>query len=124
MLLRHSSLVILVGLLLITSVSHVWAGEVWHMIHGNVVQVFPEQRKILFESMGEKKVLVLAEDCQILRLGRTADVASLRPITPNAFQDALCWINPQGQISCILANYRVQEEDGVLVSYDIFGNLK
>lgn len=96
----------------------------WRMVHGEVVQVFPEQHKILLEHAGQKEIFQLVEDCQILREGSPVTLSSLRPIAPGAFQDALLWLDHRGEVNLVLANYRVQEEHGVLVNYDIFGNLK
>ena len=96
----------------------------WKMVHGDVLQVFSEQHKILLDVSGEKTIYTLERDCQILRFSVPTGLDSLRPITSGAFQDALCWINEQGRIAHILVNYAVSEEDGVLVAYDIFGNLK
>jgi hypothetical protein len=45
-------------------------------------------------------------------------------VAAGAYQDVLCWINTKGLVSLILVNYYVQEEDGLLVAYDIFGNRK
>ncbi len=94
------------------------------MVHGDVLQVFTLEHKLLLAVGGEPQIYVVAEDCSILRQGTLTSLASLRPIAPDSFQDALCWVDGQGLISHILVNYFVQEEDGVLVAYDIFGNLK
>lgn len=96
----------------------------WKMVHGEVVQVFPEHHKLLLEIEGQKQIYELSQDCKILRLGSQVALSSLRPITPNSFQDVLCWVDHRGVVSYILVNYSVQEEDGRLVAYDIFGNLK
>lgn len=96
----------------------------WRLVHGSVLQVFPEENKIMLQLDGAPLIFALEEECTILRYGRHAALESLRPITPTDFQDALCWLNPFGSISCILANYRVTEEGGILVKHDIFGNVK
>lgn len=124
MLVRNTKMLIVLGLLLV-SASTVWAQvDGWKMVHGDVLQVFVDQHKILLESRGEQRVYVLDADCQILRLGVSVSLESMHPVAPNAYQDALCWINPLGLIGHILVNYSVQEKDGILASYDIFGNLK
>ncbi|HKM43425.1 MAG TPA: hypothetical protein VJZ70_05490 [Limnochordia bacterium] len=124
MLLRMMRFVAVIGLMLI--VSGVASGQVdgWKMVHGDVLQVYVDQHKILLDCSGEQSIYVLEEDCQILRLGAPTSLGSMRPITPEAFQDALCWVNERGQISHILVSYMVREEDGIPVAYDIFGNLK
>ncbi|NLJ81304.1 MAG: hypothetical protein GX335_09805 [Firmicutes bacterium] len=96
----------------------------WRLIHGNVQQVLAAENKILLENEGERRILQLEADCLILRLGKEASLASLRPISGEDFQDVLCWVNPQGFVSFLLINYTILEEKGVLVNYDIFGNVK
>ncbi len=124
MLLRSIKLLVVLGLLL-ASVSTVWAQvDGWKMVHGEVVQVFADQHKIMLESSGQQRIYLLDADCQILRLGVPVSLESMRPIASNAYQDALCWINPQGLIGHVMVNYTVREQEGILVSYDIFGNLK
>lgn len=73
---------------------------------------------------GQKQILELDPDCQILRNGSPTSLESLRPVFAQSYQDVLCWLNNQGFISYILANYSVEEVDGSLVSRDIFGNVK
>ena len=114
---------VLVLVLVFLSAASSRAGA-WKIVHGDVLQVFPEQHKILLESFGEKMIYELDAECQILRLGSPVSLESMRPVAPSAFQDALCWVNPQGLLSQIWVNYSVREEDGMLVHYDIFGNLK
>lgn len=124
MLLRIIKVVMVLSLLFLTT-STAWGQvEEWKMVHGDVLQVFTEQHKILLGCAGERRIYALEPDCQILRLGIPTSLDSMRPIASNAFQDALCWINGQGFVSHILVNYSVQEKDGSLVAYDIFGNLK
>ncbi|NLL41815.1 MAG: hypothetical protein GX251_00575 [Firmicutes bacterium] len=123
MLLQNIKLILVFGLVLTFSVG-VSAAPAWKIVHGDVLQVFPEQHKLLLESGGEKLIYKLDTDCQILRLGAPASLESMHPVAPDAFQDVLCWVNPQGLLGLILVNYSVQEEDGTLVLYDIFGNLK
>ncbi len=94
------------------------------MVHGDIVQVLTEEHKLLLASNGQEVYLVLEEDCRIFRQGAPATLASLRPVGPGAYQDALCWINPQGRVGLLLVNYHVEEENGMLVAYDIFGNRK
>ncbi len=124
MLLRIAKVALVLSLLLLIT-STAWGQEEgWKMVHGDVLQVFTEQHKILLNCAGERRIHVLEPDCQILRLGMPTSLESLRPVAPNAFQDALCWVNDQGLISHIFVNYSVLEREGVLVAYDIFGNLK
>lgn len=125
MLLRNIPSIVVVGILLLTLTVPVHGRtSSWQMVYGDVVQVFAEQQKILMESGGQKSILAVDCDCVILRLGKPASLESLRPIASGVYQDALCWVNSQGLVSYILVNYLVQEEDGLLVNYDIFGNLK
>lgn len=112
-------------LFLVVFTSSVFAQEgEWTMVHGDVVRIFPEQFKIMLEKDGQKSILELAQDCQILRQGRPCTIESLRPVFPGAYQDALCWFNERGLVSVLLVNYSVQEENGTLVARDIFGNVK
>ncbi len=96
----------------------------WRLIHGNVLRIFPQANKIMLESDGNTFILILEEDCEIIRHGFPTTLESLRPVTSTDFQDALCWVNPRGLIGCILVNYFVYEEEGSLFSLDIFGNVK
>lgn len=124
MLLRIMRFVFIIGLmLLVTATAQGQIGR-WKMVHGDVLQVFAEQHKILLDVSGEQYIYVLESDCQILRLGVPTSLDSLRPIASEAYQDALCWVNGQGRIAYLLVNYSVSEIDGVLVAYDIFGNLR
>lgn len=124
MLLRNIKLMVVMSLLFVCA-QWTWSqAAAGRMIHGEVLQVYPQQAKILLANNGEKKIFLLEENCQILRQGSPASLNSMRPIAPDAFQDVLCWFNARGLISHIFVNYSVQEEDGILVSYDIFGNKK
>lgn len=96
----------------------------WRLIHGDVVQILSQENKIMLETNGTILIFALEPECHIFRNGFPAAFESLRPITYVDFQDALCWINPRGLISCILANYSVHEEGGILINRDIFGNVK
>lgn len=111
-------------ILLLASNQAMAQGAQWMLVHGEVLQVFPEEYKLLLACAEEQRLLGLTEDCRIFREGEPVTLASLRPVGPGAFQDALCWINPQGLVGLILVNYWVVEEDGLLASYDIFGNPK
>jgi hypothetical protein len=103
----------------------VWAqGPPWRIVHGEVCQVLADQHTLLLAYDGQGEYLALTDDCLILREGQATSLESLRPIGPDAFQDALCWVNPSGLVELILVNYYVEEENGALVSYDIFGNRK
>ena len=123
-LLRNRKVSLVLGLLLLcTSVVSARSDE-GKMVHGDVLQVFPEQHKILLYCGGEQIIYELEEDCAIWRLGSPANIESMRPVAPDSFQDALCWVNYRGRLSHVFVSYHVQEEDGRLVAYDIFGNLK
>ncbi|NMB00285.1 MAG: hypothetical protein GX971_01990 [Firmicutes bacterium] len=125
MLMHNIKLMVLCCLVVLVCTSPLLAKtSSWKAIHGEVIQVFAEQHKLLLRTNDQKKILTLTEDCQILRTGSSVTLASLRPVAPDAFQDVLCWLDHRGQVSVILVNYCVQEQDGVLISYDIFGNLK
>ena len=99
-------------------------GPPWKIVHGDVLQVDSEAHTLLLSCDGQKIELPIAEDCQVFREGQPVALGSMRPVGPEAYQDVLCWVNPQGLVSMILVNYYVQEEDGLLVAYDIFGNPK
>lgn len=122
----YRSITLVLVLAVILSLTSIASGHIsgWKMVHGDVLQVFPEQHKILMKINGEQTILVLDAQCPIYRLGTTVRLESMRPIAPDTFQDALCWIDEQGLVRHVLVNYNVHEEDGVLVAYDIFGNLK
>ncbi|HKM43101.1 MAG TPA: hypothetical protein VJZ70_03815 [Limnochordia bacterium] len=124
MLLRIMRVMMVIGLLLFITPTTLGQAHAWKMVHGDVLQVSVDQHKILVDVGGESKIFVLEEDCQILRLGVPTSLDSLRPVTEEAFQDVLCWLNGQGRVAYVLANYSVSEEDGTLVAYDIFGNPK
>lgn len=124
MLCRNIKLIVLLSLVVIFT-PQVYAGQKpWKMIHGDVLQVLPEQQKFLLHSVEGSEIYVLENDCIILRSGKPTTLDALRPIAPDAFQDVLCWLNSQGLISYIFVNYSIQEEQGILVSRDIFGNVK
>jgi len=124
MLSRFAKVLIVLGLLCVGAPAVGAYDDGWKMVHGDVLQVFADQHKILLDVDGVKEIYVLEVDCPILRSGVPVSLESMRPIGVNAYQDALCWVNPQGVIGHILVNYRVQEVDGILHNYDIFGNLK
>lgn len=125
MLLRNIKLLVLVGfVVLVLSAQTNGQNRSWQMIHGDVIQVDSKQQKLLLKSEGNGHIFVLEDDCAILRHGQETTLEALRPISTGAYQDALCWINPQGKVSYILVNYSVEEIDGALVNYDIFGNRK
>lgn len=116
---------VLIILMVLGGSAAAWVGEEqWRIVHGEVLQVYPQEHKLLVDLGSGSELLLLAEDCQILRQGAEVALASLRPIAPGALQDVLLWLNGQGLVCLILANYHVQEENGALVSYDIFGNVK
>lgn len=96
----------------------------WYVVHGEIKQVFLEQRKVLVANEETKFILVLEPHCQIFRAGSPVSLQSLRPITPTDLQDALFWVNPQGLVSYLLVNYKVFEENGILQAYNIFGEAK
>lgn len=122
MLLRNIKLVVLVMAMVLCCATR---GFAWQMLYGDVVQVFPEQNQILLQGSNEKTILDLTDDCVILREGKPTLLQALRPITVGVYQDALCWVDNSGVVNYILVNYKVQEdEQGRLLNYDIFGNLK
>lgn len=120
--LRSSKTMLVLGLLLLFSTSVRGAMDEWRVVHGNIVAIFPQQQKIMLESSADKRIYVLTSDCQILRSGAPTSLDSLRPIATDAFQDALCWVNCQGHIEYLLVNYSALEQNGILTTYDIFGN--
>ncbi len=125
MLWKNIQLIVVMALLLVALTVQVnGETQAWHMVYGDVVRIFPEQQKILLESGGQKSIFVLADDCVILRFGKPSTFEALRPIAPGVYQDALCWVNSHSLLAFILVNYSVVEVDGVLISYDIFGNPK
>lgn len=124
MLLRTAKLVLVLLLMLLATPTAWGQVDEWKMVHGDVLQVFSEQHKILVECADGRLIFNVEPECQILRMGIPTSLESLRPVTSDDFQDVLCWINGQGTISYIFVNYSVREKDGILVTYDIFGNLK
>ncbi|HOB41391.1 MAG: hypothetical protein WBI99_01400 [Limnochordia bacterium] len=121
---KYSGVWVLV-LLLLALPAGAWAqGSQWQMVHGEVLQVLPEEHKLVIACGGEEVLLAVEEDCRVFRQDQPVALASLRPVAAGAYQDVLCWINTKGLVSLILVNYYVQEEDGLLVAYDIFGNRK
>ncbi|NLM40864.1 MAG: hypothetical protein GX199_00965 [Firmicutes bacterium] len=118
---RGLAVVILLLLLPAAACAH---GPQWKLVHGDVLQVLLDEHRLLVACDGQEQYLSLEEDCRIFRQGQPVSLASLRPVGPEAFQDVLCWISPTGLVGLILVNYHVQEENGLLVAYDIFGNPK
>lgn len=125
MLLQSIKRIILAGLLMLTIFSATAScDQNWQMVHGDILQVFSEQEKLLVRIGAEKQIIELAPDCEIIRLGQPSTLIALCPIGPEAYQDALLWLNHYNLASYILVNYYVEEQDGELVSRDIFGKLK
>ena len=60
MLCRSITLVLVLAVIL--SLTSIASGHIsgWKMVHGDVLQVFPEQHKILMKINGEQTILVLA----------------------------------------------------------------
>ena len=121
---RKFCLLIVIGLLLLFPAMAHGNAKQWRLVHGYVLHVQPEENKIMLEMDGRPHIYLIEPDCTILRQGSPTSLASLRPITEYDLQDALCWINPQNQISCILANYSVCEEGGRLVKSAILGKVQ
>lgn len=124
MFLRNLGLVAILTLLLVGFACPVYGQQPARVIYGDIVQVHTEEQKIMLEVSGQKSILLVEPDCVILRFGKETALASLRPISPEFYQDALCLLNSRGTVDCILVNYCFVEEDGLLVNYDIFGNPK
>lgn len=125
MLLRNIKLLSIIVIVLLCCSDPVLSKvEAWYVVYGDVLQVFPEQNKLLLETKAAKEIFVLDSECTILRQGQETTLYALRPVDFGFYQDALCWIDSRGLIRYILVNYHVQEEEGHLLNYDIFGNLK
>jgi len=117
--------VIIIGIALLILFSGYVHAHDWKVVHCEIRQVYQGENSILVDCSGEGLRLSLTTDCEILRKGKPTGIASLRPITDKDFQDALIWVNNQGQASYILVNYTVEEEDkGILVKRDIFGKIQ
>ena len=93
-------------------------------IHGEVLQVYAEQSKLLIKSDQGKRVIELGDDCQIFRRGQKVTIESLRPVAFDSFQEVLCLLDSRGLANHVFVHYCVQEHNGILVSYDIFGYVK
>lgn len=116
---------VLFGLFCLLCTAPVQAKNVeWSLIHGEVLQVFEAEKKILLATEGQILILELETDCELFRLGQATSLRSLRPVSSDRFQDVLCWVNPFGFVGCLWANYTIKEEKGNLVNYDIFGKQK
>lgn len=89
MLCRSIKVILILAVML--SLTSIASGQMngWKMVHGDVLQVFPEQHKLLVETGGEQTILVLDAQCPIYRLGTPVSLESVRPIAPDVFQDVL-----------------------------------
>lgn len=112
-------------ILLVLSVHSTYADSpCWSAVYGEVLQVYPEQLKLLIQTKHGKQILELRPDCQILRSGQEVSIVSLRPVTSNSFQEVLCLMDPKGFVTHLFAHYCIQECTDGLVFYDIFGHIK
>lgn len=99
-----------------------------HWVHGEIVEVFPEQNKVRVLSDGVMQVYKLAGGAEIYRGGCLVSLVSCRPITESRFQECLLFLNELGEVTMMLMDYsiaEIQTEAGnFLVYYDIFGRVK
>lgn len=54
-------------------------------LHGEIVEVFPEQHKVRIVADGKTKILELDEEVEIYRGGYQVSLISTRPIAPDRF---------------------------------------
>ncbi len=94
------------------------------VIHGDILEVHQEEGKVRIASSAGMLILELASPCRIVRGRQEVSIAALRPIQQGWYQDGLFVLNSAGQAVEIIVSYAVREEDGFLVLYDIFGNIK
>ena len=50
------------------------------MVHGEVLQVLPEEHKLVIACGGEEVLLAVEEDCRVLRQDKPVAMASLLPV--------------------------------------------
>ena len=93
-------------------------------VHGDILEVFPEQNKIRVLTDDGMTILELDPNCEIFRGTQEISVYALRPVAEGYYQDGLFLFNASGQVMEIFVNYSMQEEAGYLVFYDIFGEIK
>ena len=71
--------------------------EFTHWIHGEIVEVFPEQNKLRVLYDGKMGIFSLARGGEIYRGGRLVSLVSTRPITSQDFR-RLVFFNEHGEI--------------------------
>lgn len=102
--------------------------EFTHWIHGEIVEVFPEQNKLRVLYDGKMGIFSLTRGGEIYRGGRLVSLVSTRPITESRFQEGLFFFNEHGEIILMIVDYSIAEVEteagSVLVYYDIFGRVK
>ena len=92
-------------------------------LHGDILDVLPEQGKIRLQTKKGMFILELEPSCQI-SWGQSVTLAAVRPIAPGRYQDGIFLLNSSGRVREIFVNYNLQEEAGFLISYNIFGEIK
>lgn len=122
----HKTITIVACLLFIVVPVEAWqpSGAPEFVIHGDILEVFPDENRVRVLSEDKEIILALDQDTEITRSGQSVRLASLRPITPRRYQEGLFFINSQGMVSRIFVHYYVYQDERGLVSTDIFGKVK
>ena len=100
----------------------------YRWLHGEIVEVFPEQNKLQVLTCREFTILRLASGAEIYRRGRPVSLNSARPIAESRFQEGLFLVDRHEEVILMIVDYtiaEIQTETGtMIVYYDIFGRVK
>ncbi|NLM69564.1 MAG: hypothetical protein GX177_06140 [Firmicutes bacterium] len=123
---RYVNICLLVVLLLNLSTGTVLGRAAF--MHGEILEVFPEQNKIRVLSEGRMQILELADQVEIYRRGQPVSLLSTRPVAENYFQEGIFYMNELGRVVLMVVDYAVEEiqtaSGSLLVYYDLFGGVK
>jgi len=113
-------------LLLLTFTAASLPAEAFHpgAVHGDILEVHAEERKVRVAAPGGLLILELRPDCRLVRGCQPVTASALRPVKEGWYQDALFVLDSEGRVVEAIVNYTIREEAGFLVLYDIFGNIK
>lgn len=123
---RYIRLVWTMIVVLCLSVTPVLASRPY--LHGEIVEVFPEQNKVRILVDGKLNILKLEDQVEIFRQGEKTCLESARPITDNRYQEGLFFVNEQGKVFMMIVDYSfnaIETPSGtVIIYYNVFGEVK